>query len=188
VYVIDAIPDQPDPDRPDPAPDRPGERHDHRAHRVADRIHREALAAILAAQRDTEAQLTRADSKATALLGLFGAALAGALALAHATAGPAGVVMAAAVVALTASVLVLLRVLWARPGREHGIARWALFGGHPAALVEELTLPARHAVGRNATRLTELAALAMTKYRAINAAVALLVLGLALLTLAALIP
>ncbi|HEX5120458.1 MAG TPA: hypothetical protein VFW65_35200 [Pseudonocardiaceae bacterium] len=187
MYVIDAAPDQPDPNRPDPTPGQPSGPGDNRAHRVADRIHRDALAAIQAAHRDTEGQLARADSKATVLLGLVGAALAGALALAHATAGPAGVVMAAAVVALTASVMVLLLVLRARPGREHGIARWALFAAHPAALVEELTLPARHAVTRDAGRLTELAALAMTKHRAINAALALLLLGLALLTLAALI-
>lgn len=187
MYVIDAAPDQPDPHRPDPAPGQPGGPHGHRAHRVADRIHREALSAIQAAHRDTEAQLARADTKATALLGLVGAALAGALVLAHVTSGPAGVVMAAAIVALIASVLVLLLVFWARPGREHGIGRWALFAAHPAALVEELTLPARHAVPRDAIRLTELAALALRKYRAINAALALLLLGLALLTLADLI-
>lgn len=159
-----------------------------RARRIADRQHRATLAALHIARQDTEAQIGRADAKATSLLGLFGAALAGALALAHTITGPASVLMAAAIVALTASVVALLLVVRARPGQEHGPARWALFHAHPAALVEDLTLPARQDVPRQATRLAELSALAVAKYRAVNASVVLLLAGLVLLTLAALIP
>ncbi|HEX5402537.1 MAG TPA: Pycsar system effector family protein [Pseudonocardiaceae bacterium] len=157
-----------------------------RAQHVTARQHRATLAALHTARQETETQIGRADTKATSLLGLFGAALAGALALAHTVTGAGGVLIAGAIVSLTGAVVALLLVVRARPGGEYGPARWALFHAHPAALVEDLTLPARHDVPRQAARLAELSALAMAKYRAINAAVVLLLAGLVLLSLAVL--
>lgn len=158
-----------------------------RTRRVVDRQHRKALTALQTAQHDAEAQIARADAKATSLLGLFGVALAATLALAH-TAGStvASILLAAATLPLLCSVAALLLVLRARLDRDHGYPRWALFREQPDALVEELTLPARHGVPLQAARLADLSALALAKYQRVNAAVVLLLIGLALLTLAVL--
>jgi hypothetical protein len=161
----------------------------HRARGVVDRQHRATLAALHAAQHEAEAQLNRADTTATSLLGLFGVALAAALALAHTSGSlPASVLLAAASLPLLGSVAALLLVLRASPRHGNGFTRWALFGEHADALVEELTLPARHSVPLQAARLADLAAAAVTKYQRVNAAVVLLLIGLGLLTLAVLIP
>jgi hypothetical protein len=186
MFVIDAT--QPDHNEPGGHPaSQPLDPTTARARRVVNRQHHTALAALLTAQRDAETHITRADGKATALLGLFGAALAGALALAHTTHTlVATVLLAAATLPLLASVAALLLVLRARLGGGHGFTRWALFRQHTDALVEELTLPARHALPRHAALVADLSALALAKYRGVNTAVVLLLAGLGLLTLAVL--
>lgn len=181
MLVIDADPDnQPDPSgwHPGPVP---------RARLLAHRAHQPALDAVHIARVQTEDQIARADTKATALLGLVGAALAGALTLFPRHTGLPAVLLGAATVALAAAVVALLHILRARPGHEHGPGRWALFHDQHDALIDELTRPAHQELPHQAARLTELARLAATKYRAVNVAVTLLTTGVVLLTLAVLI-
>jgi len=147
------------------------------------------LNALAEAQHVTSGEIAAANTRAARLLGLFGAALAGALVLAS-RATPAStfseVVLAAAIAPLLGSVGSLLSVLYARLDTDHGFPRWALYSNQPDALADYLTLPGHRAIHLNAAQLGELAALAVSKYRRINAAVALLGAALVLLTLAVL--
>jgi pycsar effector protein len=159
-----------------------------------DRTHREraALRELCAAQKAASTEIGRADTKATSLLGLFGAALAAALVLATRTPAPghAGVfstvVLGLSTVPLLGAVAALLSVLYARCGGDHGFVRWASYQHHSAALLEYLTQPTDQQLDEQARRLIELSRLTLTKYRRVNLAVVLLLIGLPLLALAAL--
>lgn len=129
----------------------------------------------------------RADAKATALLGLFGAALAAALVLATRPAGGfSTVVLVLATLPLLGAVGALLSVLYARLDGDHGFPRWATYRRNLPALIDHLTLPSACRIHSHALRLADLSALAVAKYRRVNLAVALLLAGLPLLALAAL--
>lgn len=132
-------------------------------------------------------ELRRADTKATALLGLFGGALAGALALTRTEPSPAAAVLLyLAAAPIATAVVQLLLALRPRIGVTTGFTRWALMVNDPTALLTDLSLPTRNATRVAALRLTDLSALAVTKYRLIRRAVHLLLAGLALLALAVL--
>jgi hypothetical protein len=87
---------------------------------------------------------------------------------------------------LLGSVLALLSVLYARLRVGHGFIRWAAFRDQPAALIDLLTVPARHQVETQARRLGDLSALALIKFRRTNRAIVLLLVGLLLLAFAVL--
>lgn len=132
-------------------------------------------------------ELRRADTKATALLGMFGAALAGALALTRTGPSPvATVLLYLAVAPIAAAVVQLLLALRPRIGGTAGFTRWAHMVNDPTALLTDLSLPTRYTTRVAALLLTDLSALAVTKYRLIRHAVHLLLAGLALLALAVL--
>lgn len=150
----------------------------------ADQHHDETLTA---AENVVREELRRTDTKATSLLGLFGAALAGVLALIAAHPGTlATVLLHFAALPIAVAVVLLLAVL--RPGlltlAAHGFPRWACFRTDPAALLADLADPGA-LLGR-AEVLAELSAAVGAKYRRIRTAVHLLLAGLGLLALAVL--
>lgn len=150
----------------------------------ADQHHDEALTA---AENEVRDELRRTDSKAIGLLGLFGAALAGVLALIASRPGTlATVLLHLAALPIAAAVVLLLAVLRpALPGATgHGFPRWACFRPDPAALLADLTAPG--VLIARAEVLAALSAAVVAKYWRIRTAVHLLPAGLALLALAVL--
>lgn len=139
---------------------------------------------------EVRAELDRTERRAVPLLAAAGAALAGALTLLTTDrTGPAFAASAVAVLALSGAVAALLLVL--RPGGTRlmtGPALWARYVGDPTGLVEVLTDPAAYTARAYAGRLTALSAVAATTDRRARAAVHLLLLGVAALAAAALLP
>jgi hypothetical protein len=130
--------------------------------------------------------LRRADSKATTLLSLVGAAMAGVIALGNGgVSGPGAVLLRLALVPIFASVVLLLVTIWPRLNRCPVSGTW-LYAAQvgPATLLESY--------GENdpvatASHVCTLARIARTKYRRIGQAVALLGCGLALLVVSLLV-
>ncbi len=131
-------------------------------------------------------ELQRGDAKATSLLGLFGAVLAGVIALMRSGLSTAAVVLLFLAAIPTAAAVVLL--LWVlRPNLNGGNARsgflrWAAFLRDPAALVADFDRPQR--ADDEAQHLAILSVLAIAKYQRIGAAIYCLLTGLALTALA----
>lgn len=131
-------------------------------------------------------ELQRGDTKATSLLGLFGAVLAGVIALMRSGVSTAAVVLLFLAAIPTAAAVVLL--LWVlRPNLNGGNARsgflrWAAFLRDPAALADDFDRPRR--AHDEAQHLAVLSVLAITKYQRIAVAIYCLLTGLALTTLA----
>lgn len=142
---------------------------------------------LKAAEVDVRDELCRTDTKATGLLGLFGATLAGVLALITSQPGTAATILLhLAALPIAAAIVLLLAVL--RPGllhlATHGFPRWACFRDDPAALLADLTAPG--VLTARAEVLAALSAAVVAKYWRIRTAVHLLLAGLALLALAVL--
>ncbi|NKE63714.1 hypothetical protein FXN61_46185 [Lentzea sp. PSKA42] len=142
---------------------------------------------LKAAENEVRDELRRTDTKATGLLGLFGAALAGVLALIASHPGTlATVLLHLAALPIAAAIVLLLAVL--RPmflgATGHGFYRWAQFRTNPAELLADLTGP--DVLVARAEMLAALSAAVVAKYRRIRIAVHLLLAGLALLALAVL--
>ncbi|WNV83243.1 Pycsar system effector family protein [Umezawaea sp. Da 62-37] len=130
-------------------------------------------------------ELRKADTKAFGLLALFGATLAGVLALTRTDVSTAAVVLLylAAVPIGTALVALLLTV---RPNLAgtNGFLRWAAYHREPTTVVADIADATVHLPHALAEELVHLSVLAVTKYQRIRHAVHLLLLGLALLGLA----
>ena len=142
---------------------------------------------IAAAKETVQAQIQRADAKATSLLSFFGGALAGVLALPLAGISQAATVLLYLAALPTAASVVLL--LWViRPylggSAQTGFTRWSLFVADPAALVADLDRPCKQSTEDQAHHLAVLSRLAMAKYERIAHAVYLLLTGLAIAALA----
>lgn len=137
------------------------------------------------ARTQVTAELTRADAKATTLLSLVGVALAGIVAL---TGRPIPVAAEIAVwcsgAPILAAVLVLLSAI--RPRLDNVVpGTWLYAAEHgPARLLTSLTTSDDSTATVIAHDLCTLAVIARTKYRRIKTAVTLVVLGLAVLTVA----
>ncbi|TWP51712.1 hypothetical protein FKR81_12655 [Lentzea tibetensis] len=149
-----------------------------------DQHHQEALKAADSEVRD---ELRRADTKAIGLLGLFGAALAGVVALLGTHPGSAATVLLhLAALPIAAAIVLLLAVL--RPTLDYrcpyGFPRWARFRGLPTDLLADLIEPGALIVRTEV--LAAMSAAVVAKYWRIRTAVHLLLTGLALLALAVL--
>jgi hypothetical protein len=130
---------------------------------------------------DTQVQdaLRRVDSKATALLTLFGAALAGVVALAaRHPAGAGAVLLWLSLAPIGAAVTLLLLTIRPQltPRPAPGTWLYAAQVG-PATLLKTYT-PDRADLMGAAEHVCELARIARTKYRRVRTAVALLLTGL----------
>jgi hypothetical protein len=173
----------------DPAAEAEAQASHARAEAERRRRERTLLRDIRAGQQTALEAVRQGEAKATSLLGLFGAALAAALVLATHTEPmrtATMVFLALATGPLLGAVIVLLDVLRARLGGDHGFCRWAIYHRHPEALIDHLSLPPNCQLDIQARRLADLSALAVAKFRRINLAIAFLAAGLPLLALAAL--
>ncbi|WP_199443855.1 Pycsar system effector family protein [Umezawaea beigongshangensis] len=151
----------------------------------ADQHAADTLTAELA---DVHDELRRADTKATGLLGLFGAALAGLVALTRTAdiATPAVLLLHLALLPAGVAVVVLLLVLRSRISSNPtaaGFPRWATYHYDPVAVLEEFTDPAV-VLARRARALVLLSGLALVKHHRIGTAVNSLLTAGALLLLA----
>ncbi|SDD68484.1 Pycsar system effector family protein [Actinokineospora iranica] len=131
-------------------------------------------------------ELRRADAKATTLLSLVGAALAGVIALSGRSLPiAASVTLWVSAAPILVSVLLLLSAIRPRLGpTEPAPGTWlyaAAFG--PSALLKSLADENESAMSR-AVHACELGVIAQAKYDRIRRAVGLLVLGLGVLVLA----
>ncbi|MGO1049197.1 Pycsar system effector family protein [Crossiella sp. CA198] len=131
----------------------------------------------------------RADAKAGQLLVVFGAVLAGTIALTRAEiTGFSTVLLCLALLPATAAVALLLWVLMPRvTAGGHGFPRWALFTGENTEHLAADFAAARHHADRVLPPLLATqSALAVAKYRHIRRAVFLLLAALPLIALAVL--
>ncbi|APU20137.1 Pycsar system effector family protein [Actinoalloteichus sp. GBA129-24] len=132
-----------------------------------------------------QAQIARGDTKATALLTLFGGGLAGVIALSTRSglSTAAAVLLGVALLPMAAALIVLLAAVRPRLGYTGGIARWAVIDADGRRdLLSDLTATATPAAA--ARKLAALSALATRMYRLARRAVDLLIAGLALVLLA----
>ena len=144
---------------------------------------------LLQAEVDqVHAELGRADEKAATLLGLFGAVLAGVVALVTTVDLPGAAVVALLIAAVPISASVVLLIDALRPrlnfAARDGFIFYAQLAGRPTSVLKALS---GDPVELHATRLTVLSEIAVTKYLRISRAVRLLVIGLAVLALAVLL-
>ncbi|WP_258348273.1 Pycsar system effector family protein [Saccharopolyspora gregorii] len=143
-------------------------------------------ARVTDAKTSVSAELQRGDAKASYLLGLFGAVLAGVVALMRSEVSTAAMVLLTMAAIPTAAAVVLL--LWVlRPnlngqGCRSGFLRWAAFLQDPAALANDFDRPRR--ANDEAHHLAVLSVLAITKYQRIAIAIYCLLTGLTLTALA----
>lgn len=131
-------------------------------------------------------ELQRGDTKASYLLGLFGAVLAGVIHLLRSgVSTPAAVLLFLAALPTAAAVVLLLVVLLPRvvvgTGRA-GFTRFAAFLRDPEALVDDFDRSQR--ADDEAHHLAVLSTLAITKYQRIAAAIYCLLTGLGITALA----
>ena len=146
----------------------------------------EVPAQVTAAESDAQDALRRADSKATTLLSLVGATLAGGIALStRDMPAVSAVLLWLALVPVFASVVLLLLTLLPKLGQAPVAGTW-LFAAQvgPGTLLETCTGMDAVAV---ATHACVVARIARSKYRRVQVAVALLVVGLAVLVLSVLV-
>jgi hypothetical protein len=139
----------------------------------------------LAAVRD---ELRKADTKALGLLALFGATLAGVIALTRTQVStPAAVLLHLAALPIGAALVALL--LTVRPDLSGctGFLRWAAYRRNPAAVVADLDAESGPVPVVLAVELVHLSVLALGKHQRVRLAVVLLLAGLALLGLAVLL-
>jgi hypothetical protein len=140
---------------------------------------------LQAAHNQVRDELTRADTKATTLLSLVGAALAGVIALtSRDVTSLANVLLWLTTVPIGASVLLLLSAIHPRLNAEPAPGTWLY-----AATVGPATLIESYRDGEDAQMIAAhdvcvLSTIARTKYRCIQAAVYLLVTGLCVLAVA----
>ncbi|ASR38893.1 hypothetical protein BAY61_02430 [Prauserella marina] len=145
-----------------------------------------SLPGIHQAHEQARDELRRADTKATTLLSLVGAALAGVIALsAQQTSVAAIVALWLAFPPVFAAVLVLLAAIRPRLSQFPTPGTW-LHAAHngPATLLEASSHAATHNL---ATHTAEIASIAVAKYRRIQRAIELLFTGLCLLSVALLL-
>lgn len=132
---------------------------------------------LSAAREQVLDELRRADTKATTLLSLVGAALAGVVALAQqGMAGAGAVLLWTSLAPIFASVVLLLAVIRPRLNRHPTPGSWlhaARVG--PATLLDTYS---KHTPMLTADDVCNLARIARAKYRRITAAVVLLLAGL----------
>lgn len=142
-------------------------------------------AGLTAARDQVRDELRRADAKATTLLSLVGAALAGIIALAgRPLPTPASVALWISAAPILASVLLLLAAIRPRLTDQPTRGSWlhAAQTG-PASLLKTYTHTEESALA-SAHDLCDLAAIAHAKYRRIQAAMTAFVIGLGVLTAA----
>lgn len=135
---------------------------------------------LAAAHEQVRDELRRADTKATTLLSLVGAAMAGVIALANQdVSGSGAVLLWLSLAPIFGSVVLLLATIRPRLPRHPVPGTW-LFAAAvgPSTLLE--TCRDTNAV-TTATHVCNLARIARTKYRRVGLAVALLLTGLAVL-------
>jgi hypothetical protein len=130
-------------------------------------------------------EIARADAKATTLLSLVGAALAGVVALTtRSVPVPAAVALWCSVVPILASVLVLLSAIRPRLNAHPVVSTWL----HAAEVGASALLKSYQDEGESTASVAHdvcvLARIARAKYIRIQHAVSLLVLGLAALVMA----
>lgn len=132
---------------------------------------------LSAAHEQVRAELGRADTKATTLLSLVGAAFAGVVALSgRAMPGAGSVLLWVSLVPIFASVVVLLTAIRPRLTRVPVPGSWLYAAGvGPATLLESFGPAEPTSV---ATHVCVLARYAQVKYRRITAALVLLAVGL----------
>ncbi|AOS65004.1 hypothetical protein TL08_21070 [Actinoalloteichus hymeniacidonis] len=127
---------------------------------------------------DTQSQIARADTKAATLLGVFGATLAGVIALSTRSGMPTAVtvLLSLALVPMVAAVAILLvGVLRPRlPATGGGFLRWTHPGGHLVVVDDDSEV----------AQLVSLARIARAKYVLIRAAIDVLMPGLLLILIA----
>jgi len=143
----------------------------------------DALPRVQQAHEEARDELRRADTKATTLLSLVGAALAGVLALTTRQVSPvATAAIWAAATPIFVSVLVLLSAIRPRLAQFPTPGSWldAAFNG-PGVLLEAESSAAATVL---AADVVLLAGVAVTKYQRVSRSVALLVVGLSLLAVA----
>ncbi|MEV7091807.1 Pycsar system effector family protein [Amycolatopsis sp. NPDC051045] len=146
----------------------------------------EAMPRVHMAHEQARAELAKADTKVTTLLGLVGLAFSGVVAFTtRQTSVPATVALWVAAAPIFASVLVLLSAVRPRLTQFPTPGTWldAAYNG-PAALLEAGSVPVSTTL---AVDTALLGGIAVRKYRQISAAMGLLVVGLALLAAALLL-
>lgn len=130
-------------------------------------------------------ELRRADTKATTLLSLVGAAMAGVIALANRdVTGPGVVLLWSSLAPIYVSVMLLLSVIRPRLNREPAMGSW-LYAARvgPSTLVDTHRHPVEGRATSVASEVCTLARIARSKYRRITAAVILLVAGVTMMVL-----
>jgi hypothetical protein len=141
---------------------------------------------LVAAREQVADELRRADTKATTLLSLVGAAMAGVIALANrGMTGAGAVLLWASLVPIFASVVLLLVAIRPRLTRHPAPGSWLY-----AARVGPATLLDTYGDGDSistADDVCTLARIAQAKYRRVSVAVVLLLTGLATLVVALLV-
>jgi hypothetical protein len=133
-------------------------------------------------------ELRKADSKALGLLALFGAAMAGVVALTRTEMSTAAAVLLhLAALPIGAALVALLLTVRPNLTGTNGFLRWAAYHYEPTAVVTDLDTQPPATPTALATELVHISVLAVAKYRRIRLAVHLLLAGLVLLALAVLV-
>jgi hypothetical protein len=143
----------------------------------------DAMPQIQRAHEQARDELRRADTKATTLLSLVGAALAGVVALTTRQVSPAAMIaLWLAAAPIFGSVLVLLSAIRPRIAQFPTPGTWldAVFHG-PAALLEASSSAAAEVL---AADVVSLGGIAVTKYHRVGRSVSLLFVGLSVLAVA----
>jgi hypothetical protein len=146
----------------------------------------DAMPHVHVAHEQARAELGKADTKVTTLLGLVGLAFSGVVALTtRQTSAPAMVGLWLAAAPIFASVLVLLSAVRPRLTQFPTPGSWldAAYNG-PAALLEAGSVPVTATL---AVDTAHLGGIAVRKYRQISTAMGLLVVGLSLLAVSLLL-
>lgn len=164
--------------------DLPDPHHDGQPHALS--VGDGAMAAWVAAVREeVRDELRRADQKATTLLSLVGATLAGLVALTGRPLAPVSVVLVwVAAVPISGSVVLLLSAIWPRLTREDVVVPGTWLHAARVDSVAFLAACERHGPGVTARDTCLLAGIAAAKYRRVRHAVALLTTGLLILAAA----
>ncbi len=140
---------------------------------------------LVSAREQVRDELRRADTKATTLLTLVGAVLAGVIALAgRPMPGVAAVALWSAAAPILAAVFVLLSAIRPRLGGA-AVGSWLYAAEHgPHRLLAAYSDNDTASAVVTATDVCALAVIARAKYRRVRAAVTLLVIGIGLLVVA----
>jgi pycsar effector protein len=133
-------------------------------------------------------ELRKADTKALGLLALFGAALAGVIALTRTQVStPAAVLLHLAALPIGAALVALLLTVRPNLSGTTGFLRWATYRRQPTAVLADLAATPGPVPAVLAAELVHLSVLALGKHQRVRLAVVLLLAGLALLGLAVLV-